>query len=156
MLTKIRLGGALALACVALPGCKLANDPDLPPIATCWTPEVKEQAKSLAETMMLNSFHDLLAVEDKQHGQRVPSKDEIRQYLTVKAGDFFTTDRSATAMSATCGLTLDVQVKNNAGEVKSSTGNIISFSVYQGETGQSVTMGSVDSTKILLGLGLFD
>lgn len=142
---------ALLIALVAS-GCRIDTSAELPPIEICWNPQVKTQAQALAQSMFVTAVLRRVNEQATMRNQKAVTRADVEPKVTVKVDDYFTQERIATSSSATCGAEIDVSIAGADGKTKTSTGNIVNFSVYQGERGPSVTMSNAEIAKQVLSL----
>lgn len=126
---------AAIAAISALAGCDRLPPP-APDISICWAPSTKDSVASLFQSQAVDLVVDAVnegATEAQK--KNLPSKDDLKQRVTVALDLIHAVNADPAVGSLTCGGNITIKVQRPDGKVLSTSGSSPDFRIYKGEKG---------------------
>lgn len=124
-----------AIAAVSVLGGCDRLPPPAPDISICWAPSTKTSVEDLFQSQVTDFVMDAVRDAAKDGRKDLPSKEEIRQRITVTLDLLHVVGADAAAGSLTCGAHITVRLQRPNGGLLSTSGSSPDFRVYKGEKG---------------------
>ncbi len=131
---KITPTMATVAAVFALGGCDRLPPPT-PDVTICWAPTTKSSVEGLFQSQVTDFVMDAVRDAAKDGRKDLPSKEEIKQRITVTLDLLHVVGADAAAGSLTCGANMTVKLQRPNGGILSTSGSSPDFRVYKGEKG---------------------